>query len=76
MFMKRIIIFLTLLTMLFPAFAQKESRDVKKGNKFYKQEKNVESEVEYRRGLEKNHKSFSPLIWAIRFTAKKNMQKP
>jgi len=59
MFMKRIIIFLTLLTMLFPAFAQKESRDVKKGNKFYKQEKYVESEVEYRRGLEKNHKSFS-----------------
>ena len=50
---------MTLLTMLFPAFAQKENRDVKKGNKFYKQEKYVESEVEYRRGLEKNHKSFS-----------------
>ncbi len=40
-------------------FAQKESKDVKRGNKFYEQEKYVESEVEYRKGLEKNAESFS-----------------
>ena len=39
-------------------FAQEESKNVRKGNDFYEEEKYVESEVEYRKGLEKNQKSF------------------
>ena len=31
-------------------FAQEENSDIKKGNKFYEEEKYVESEIEYRKG--------------------------
>lgn len=40
-------------------YAQKESQNVNKGNKYFEKEKYVESEVEYRKGLEKNNNSFS-----------------
>ena len=39
-------------------FAQKESQDVRTGNKFYNSEKYIEAEVEYRKGLQKNPASF------------------
>ncbi len=39
--------------------AQSESRNVKNGNKNYNDGKFVESEVDYRKGLEKNGSSFS-----------------
>lgn len=45
-------------TMPICSLAQEESKDVRKGNKFYENEKYVESEIEYRKGLEKNQKSF------------------
>ncbi|MFI3296019.1 MAG: tetratricopeptide repeat protein [bacterium] len=48
-----------LLLVTFFAYAQKESQHVNKGNKYYENEKYVESEVEYRKGLEKNRDSFS-----------------
>lgn len=38
--------------------AQQESRDVRRGNKEYNSEKYTDAEVNYRRGLEKNNKSF------------------
>ena len=50
------IIIAVLLTL--PAFAQKESGDVRKGNKQYKKENYTSAEVNYRRGLEKNDRSF------------------
>jgi tetratricopeptide (TPR) repeat protein len=40
-------------------FAQKEWRDVKRGNKFYEDEKYVEAEVGYRKGLDQNGSSFA-----------------
>ncbi len=40
------------------ATAQQESADIRSGNKFYKQEKYTEAEVEYRKGLDKNKNSF------------------
>ncbi len=55
---KKIGLFLMCLCVSTACFAQKESKDVKRGNKFYEQEKYVESEVEYRKGLEKNADSF------------------
>ena len=42
----------------FQMFAQKESPDVRTGNKFYNSEKYIEAEVEYRKGLQKNPASF------------------
>ena len=39
--------------------AQKESGDVRRGNKAYEKEKFVDAEVDYRKGLEKNNKSFA-----------------
>ena len=42
----------------FQLFAQKESPDVRTGNKFYNSEKYTEAEVEYRKGLQKNPASF------------------
>ncbi len=44
------------------AHAQKESGDVRKGNKYYEEEKYTESEVEYRRGLDKNKESFEAMF--------------
>lgn len=42
-----------------PLSAQKESGDVRRGNKSYENEKYVDAEVDYRKGLEQNNKSFS-----------------
>lgn len=42
-----------------PLSAQKESGDVRRGNKAYENEKYVDAEVDYRKGLEQNNKSFS-----------------
>ena len=39
-------------------FAQQESADVKAGNKLYNAKKYTEAEVAYRKGLQKNPKSF------------------
>lgn len=39
-------------------YAQEESSDVREGNKLYKSEKYVDAEVAYRKGLQKNQKSF------------------
>ena len=38
--------------------AREEYTDVRNGNKLYKAEKYVEAEIEYRKGLQKNPKSF------------------
>ena len=57
--MKKTIIILIALIITLPIIAQKESKYVNKGNKEYNKEKFVESEVEYRKGLEKNKSSFS-----------------
>ena len=57
--MKRYIILIFMLLPMLALFAQKESRNVNSGNKQYKKEKFVESEVEYRKGLEQNNSSFS-----------------
>lgn len=40
------------------ALAQKESNDVRAGNKLYKSSKFTDAEVAYRKGLQKNSKSF------------------
>ena len=45
--MKRYIVLILMLFPMFALFAQKESRNVNAGNKYYEKEKNVESEVEY-----------------------------
>jgi len=57
--MRRTVLILMLMVASVAASAQKEYRDVKKGNKLYSKEKYVESEVSYRKGLEKNPQSFS-----------------
>ncbi|MBO5345574.1 MAG: tetratricopeptide repeat protein [Paludibacteraceae bacterium] len=57
--MKRYIVLILMLFPMFALFAQKESRNVNAGNKYYEKEKYVESEVEYRKGLEQNNSSFS-----------------
>lgn len=61
--MKRILIILTLIlsplaTNLSPLLAQKEAPDIRHGNKDYKKDNFSEAEVDYRRGLEKNNKSY------------------
>ena len=40
------------------AYGQKESGDVRRGNKSYNKEDYVEAEVDYRKGLDKNKESF------------------
>ena len=57
--MRRYIFLMLLLFPMLSLLAQKESRNVNAGNKHYVKEKFVESEVEYRKGLEKNNSSFS-----------------
>ena len=57
--MKRYIVLILMLLPVLALFAQKESRNVNAGNKYYEKEKYVESEVEYRKGLEQNNSSFS-----------------
>ncbi len=41
-----------------PSFAQKESGDVRRGNREYNKENYTEAEVNYRRGLDKNKNGF------------------
>ncbi len=56
--MKKIITLLLLITISFAAFSQKEVRkQLRKGNKEYKQEKFTESEISYRKALEVNAQS-------------------
>ena len=57
--MKRYIVLILMLLPVLALFAQKESRNVKAGNKHYLKEKYVEAEVEYRKGLEQNKSSYS-----------------
>ncbi|MDD4972456.1 MAG: tetratricopeptide repeat protein [Paludibacter sp.] len=55
----RKIVFIVMLSLLtFSAWSQKESDDVRKGNKLYKSSKFTEAEIAYRKGLIKNPKSF------------------
>ena len=57
--MKRLIIILTfVLGPLSTAFAQREMINVMKGNFFYNREGYTKSEIDYRRGLEKNKNSY------------------
>lgn len=44
--------------LVLPAMAQKESSDVRKGNRQYGKEQYTEAEVSYRKGLDKNNNSF------------------
>lgn len=55
--MKRTLIYIMLLC---PAllFAQKESPDVRKGNRQYNKEQYTDAEIQYRKGLDKNNNSF------------------
>ena len=59
--MKRIL-FITILSLVLGqwsfVYAQKEAPDVRHGNTDYKKEHFEEAEVDYRRGLEKNNKSY------------------
>jgi tetratricopeptide (TPR) repeat protein len=59
--MKKIIFFLVFVTWLFPVFSQKENEDIKEGNKLYKEKKYTDAEIEYRKGLDKNDKSYGAL---------------
>jgi len=56
--MRRTLFILSSLLLWLPLFAQQESADVRKGNRQYKKENYMDAEVNYRRGLEKNDKSF------------------
>ncbi|MDR3704569.1 MAG: tetratricopeptide repeat protein [Paludibacteraceae bacterium] len=57
--MKRSILFIVISVFVLPcAFAQKESKDVRAGNSLYKNEKYVDAEIAYRKGLDKNKNSF------------------
>jgi tetratricopeptide (TPR) repeat protein len=59
--MKRIIFLLMLTNLFLPAFSQKENENIKKGNKLYKEKKYTNAEIEYRKGLDKNQKSYGSL---------------
>lgn len=57
--MKRSILYILVTIFMLPgAFAQKESKDVRAGNRFYKDQKYADAEISYRKGLDKNKKSF------------------
>lgn len=56
--MEKIVYILMLSMLSLSVFAQKESADVRAGNKLYKAEKFTEAEIAYRKGLQKNSKSF------------------
>lgn len=56
--MKRPLLIICALLMTGITFAQKESKDVRHGNQDYKKENYAEAETDYRRGLDKNDKSF------------------
>ncbi|MBQ7209664.1 MAG: tetratricopeptide repeat protein, partial [Paludibacteraceae bacterium] len=59
--MKRQIILLSLLSLVLclPVMAQKESFDVRHGNKEYRKENYSAAETDYRKGLNKNEDSYS-----------------
>ncbi len=56
----KLIRYILLVSLLMPLslFAQKEGDDLRVGNKHYKNEKYTEAEIEYRKALQKNDKSF------------------
>ena len=59
--MKRVLIISLLSLLLAPCSvvqAQREAPDIRHGNRDYKKENYSEAEVDYRRGLEKNYKSY------------------
>ncbi|MBQ9705979.1 MAG: tetratricopeptide repeat protein, partial [Paludibacteraceae bacterium] len=56
--MRRILPVIASLLLVLPGFAQKESGDVRRGNRQYNKENYTEAEVNYRRGIEKNNKGF------------------
>ncbi len=56
--MRRIVYILILSIVSLSVYSQKESNDVRAGNKLYKEGKFTEAEIEYRKGLQKNPKSF------------------
>jgi len=56
--MRKIVFILMMCLLTFSAWSQKESDDVRKGNKLYKSSKFTEAEIAYRKGLIKNPKSF------------------
>ncbi len=60
--MKKIFLIILSIFLFLPFWAQEESRNVRKGNKFYDKEKYVDAEIEYRKGLEKNRNSFSGMF--------------
>ncbi|MBO7546182.1 MAG: tetratricopeptide repeat protein, partial [Paludibacteraceae bacterium] len=56
--MKRTLIYILLLICPVVLFAQKESPDVRKGNRQYNKEQYTDAEINYRKGLDKNNNSF------------------
>ena len=56
--MKNIAVLILFIGMIFSVVAQQESSDVTSGNKQFKAKKFTEAEIEYRKGLQKNPKSF------------------
>lgn len=56
--MKKLIYIAFMALLAVPAMAQKESHDVRQGNREYNKDKFSEAEVLYRKGLEKNQNSF------------------
>ena len=56
--MKRTLIYILLLICPALLFAQKESPDVRKGNRQYNKEQYTDAEINYRKGLDKNNNSF------------------
>ncbi len=55
---RRGVVFLSLLLFTICLYSQKESRDVREGNKLYGAKKYTEAEISYRRGIVKNQHSF------------------
>lgn len=56
--MKHTFIIILTLALTLPALAQQEAPNVRRGNRDYKNEQYTEAELDYRRGLEKNNRSF------------------
>ena len=56
--MKKIEYILLMFLVSLPAVAQKESANVREGNKLYKSSKYTDAEIAYRKGLLQNPKSF------------------
>lgn len=55
--MKRTVIYIIFAALPLLAMAQKESPDVRKGNRQYKKEQYTDAEINYRKGLDKNSNS-------------------